>query len=449
MNEFFGTDGIRGIPGKHPLTPEFIEKIAYASACEITAGKTGWTAVIGRDSRASGERILEALAKGITAAGGSVVDMGIVPTPGVSHIVPKLSAAFGVVISASHNPPEFNGIKFFSQEGIKLDEGVERRIELALAGLVGVPQTAPRITRRPELAHEYVAFLASTFQKGQDLKGLRLVIDCANGAAYEIAGELFKKLGAEVFTIGCSPDGTNINDGIGALHTQKMRAEVVARKAACGFSLDGDADRVIFSDETGAELDGDDIIAMAALELKKAGRLKHDKVVLTVMSNLGLVDSLRERGIETVSVSVGDKNVSQALEKEDLSIGGEASGHIIMRDFAPTGDGLLTAVQVLGLLRLSGKPLSHFRQLWTRYPQVLKAIDVKKKTPLADIPGFNGFLKKLEERLGGKGRIFVRYSGTEPKLRVLVEGPRQAVIEAIAAEIITCYNKSAEGVSCQ
>ncbi|MDD4005377.1 MAG: hypothetical protein PHW69_09300 [Elusimicrobiaceae bacterium] len=465
MGKFFGTDGIRGIAYEFPLTGEFVVRAGYAAVKEIVRepgvfnpGADGSNSipavVIGRDSRQSGRDITDWLVRGVTAAGCRVIDAGVLTTPAVAYLTPKLEAVCGIVVSASHNPPEFNGIKFFSWKGAKLPPRLEERIEARLRAGTPVPGVTAAETKklysfRPELAEEYLEFLVSTMPPELNLAGMSLVIDCANGAAYKIAGQLFKRLGARVHVTGNRPDGGNINVGCGSLHLEKVCAQTRRRGADCGFALDGDADRVLFSDETGAPLDGDDIIALAAHEMHAAGTLRWDRVVLTVMSNCGLAQWLEREGIGAVSVPVGDKYVSEALELGDLSVGGEASGHIIFREFAPTGDGLLTAVQVLSLLRRSGRRLSWFKKLWTRYPTQLRAVKVETKVPLAKLAGFEARARALEKGLGPGGRIFIRYSGTEPKLRILVEGPDPGLVTAAARELENLFKEKVKGILCR
>ena len=447
MNEkLFGTDGIRGIPGKHPLTREIIRSVAFSAMHRAKSG----LAVIARDTRGSGPEIARWAAEGLASAGARVIDVGVAPTPAAAYLAPKLGAGCAVVVSASHNPPEFNGVKFFSAKGLKLDSAEEARVEREAETARPAAGWKPAKTENGEkFLEDYADFILSTVPSDLNLAGMRIVLDCANGAASAVAPEVLRRLGAEVSTIGCSPDGGNINSGCGALFTRPMLEETLRLKADCGLSLDGDADRVLFGDETGKLLDGDDLIFLAALELKSAGRLKWDRVVLTVMSNWGLISRLREEGITAALVPVGDKHVTDALEKENLSLGGESSGHIIFREFFPTGDGLLTAAQILSLMKRSGKPLSFFRKRWLRYPQSLTAVPVKEKIALEKIPGFAKMLEDFGRELKGKGRVFVRYSGTEPKLRVLVEGPRAARVETISKGIIAYYKKHAEGTLCR
>ncbi len=453
--KLFGTDGIRAVAGQWPLVKDFVRGIGYAAAKEILKNRRAKgrpLAIIGRDSRKSGLGISRWLEEGLSAAGVRVLDAGVVPTPGVSYIVLAEKAAFGVVVSASHNTEEFNGIKFFGPDGMKLSEKLEGAIEASLARCVPaiVPTAAHKalVRRSPRLAEEYADFIVSTMPKGVSLKGLRLVVDCANGAAYRIGPRIFRRLGAKVAAIGCKPDGRNINEGCGSLHTGLMRKAVIDTGADCGLSLDGDADRVLLSDENGRELDGDDLIVMAAHALRGQGRLSGGKVAVTVMSNFGLFKNFEANGIKTARTAVGDKYVSDALVKGGLVLGGESSGHIIFREFAPTGDGLLTAVQMLGLWRQRGGRLSEFASLWHRYPQELRAVKVERKVPLDKIPGFNRRVAELEKKLGADGRIFIRYSGTEPKLRILVEGPDAPTVSGIAQELADYFKSKAEEAIC-
>ncbi len=462
MGKLFGTDGIRGIAYEFPLTSDFVVKAGYLAVKEIVSepdvfnpgpdGSNSVPAVI--IGRGSGKDITDWLVRGITAAGCRVIDVGVVPTPAVSYLTPKFEAICGIVVSASHNPPEFNGIKIFSWKGSKLPPRLEARIEEQLHTEIKVPAVSPADIKKlysfqPELTEEYIEFLISTMPAEVNLSGMSLVIDCANGAAYKIAEQVFTRLGAKVHIIGDKPDGNNINVNCGSLYLKNVCERTAKLKADCGFALDGDADRVLFSDENGTELDGDDIIALAAHEMHRRGTLRWDRVALTVMSNCGLVQWLKARGVDTVSVPVGDKYVSEALDMGDLSVGGEASGHIIFREFAPTGDGMLTAVQVLGLLRLSGRKMSWFKKLWTRYPTELRAVKVETKVPLAKLPGFEARVKTLEKGLGAGSRIFIRYSGTEPKLRILVEGPDAAKVSAAAQEIEQLFRTKIKGTLCR
>ncbi len=446
MGKLFGTDGIRGITWDYPFTPDFIRKIGYAASQVLPKykkkGHSGKPVVlIGMDSRASGRLIKKYLAEGLGSKF-KVLDLGIIPTPAVSYLVQRENADFGVVISASHNPPEFNGIKFFSNDGMKLNDAIERKIEALLLGKKPLRVRPGRpVLEKKDFTRDYEAFLRSTLPEGFSLKGVKILLDCANGAAYKIAPLVLRGLGAKVKVIGDKPNGKNINVGCGALHTEKMAAAAAKWGAFCGVSLDGDADRCMFADEKGAQLDGDDIISMAAPYLKSRGRLTNSGVSLTFMSNYGLLKYLEGQGISVTQVPVGDKNVTDAMEKGDLKLGGESSGHIIFREFAPTGDGLLTALQTIAAVRDMGKPFSWFRRHWARYPQVLEKVKVAHKPAFKDVAGFSAKLTKLEGSLKGNGRIFIRYSGTEPLLRLLVEGRDKAAIKAIADELLEHYRK--------
>ena len=446
MGKLFGTDGIRGIPWEYPFTAEFISKIGYAATLVLAnynrrpGGKP--VVLIGMDPRESGKCIKKALVEGIWANKFRVLDLGIVPTPAVAYLVKREKADFGVMISASHNPPEFNGIKFFSSDGLKLNEAIENKIEALL--LSGKPLTFKHIKhaiRKKDYSKDYIDFIKGTLPTGFSLKGVKLVLDCANGAAYKIAPKIFRELGAEITVLGAKPDGKNINIGCGALHTEAMQKETVRSKAYCGVSLDGDADRCMFSDEKGRLLDGDDLVSIAAPYMRGEERLTNSRAVLTFMSNYGLIKHLNDKGIKVIQVPVGDKNVTDAMEKGDLKIGGESSGHIIFREFAPTGDGVLTAVQILAAVRDMGRPFSYFKRLWKRYPQIVGSLKVAHKPPLEKVRGFRDKILKFEGELRGNGRIFIRYSGTEPLLRILVEGESKAVIRNIADDLMAHYKK--------
>lgn len=447
----FGTDGVRGIPGRYPLLPETIRDIAALAAglmrerYPASGNGRGPFIVMGRDTRGSGPRIAKSLVSGFSAAGVRTLDLGVIPTPGVSYLTPRLGALCGVVISASHNPAQFNGIKFFDPSGYKMDpdseDQIQRRLESgALRRRPAVARAkAPGVENGADLSARYLDFLRSTFPATLDLSGLRVVVDCANGAASKLAPKLLESLGARVFSLSCAPDGRNINAGCGALFPASMQKAVVARKADCGICFDGDADRAIFADEKGVLLDGDAVICLSALRLRGHGLLNGDKVVLTVMSNFGLLRFLRDEGIGVVTVPVGDRNVSEAIEKERLSLGGESSGHVIFRRFAVTGDGMLTALQTLAALRESGRSLSTHRKSFHPYPQVLQNLEVASKAPLSSLPKLQALIEGFEKRLSGDGRILVRYSGTEPVLRIMLEGPDQARIKEMARAIAAAY----------
>jgi phosphoglucosamine mutase len=450
MEKLFGTDGVRGIPGKPPLTREMVRAIAAnAARLLFERGRArvngrGPFILIGRDTRASGPDLTRSLCAGFADAGVTAVDLGVAPTPAVSYLTPKLHGIGGAVISASHNPAEFNGIKFFDADGFKMDPETESRVEHEVAtGGQGVHSAPAGAAAKPEngAAHAalYIDFLRSTFPATLDLTGMTLIVDCANGAASAFAPKLLESLGARVIALSCAPNGRNINANCGALFPQNMQKAVVKHKADAGVCFDGDADRAIFADEKGALLDGDSIICLGARRLRRAGLLRNDKVVLTVMSNFGLIKSLEDQGIGVVSVPVGDRNVTEAIEKDNLSIGGENSGHVIFRRFAVTGDGMLTALQTLAALVESKEPLSETRKTFRPVPQVLENLHCENKPPLDTLPKLQALIARCEKQLRGEGRIFLRYSGTEPLLRIMVEGPSRAQVHAMAKGLAQAF----------
>ena len=447
MGKYFGTDGVRAVAGQFPLVDDFIEKLGYAALRQLQAcsqsAQLKPQVIIAQDSRASGPAILESLQKGIRASGVNVISVGIAPTPCVAYLVKKTGSLCGVVISASHNPAEFNGIKFFTNSGTKLPEEMENAIEREIETLSSVPAPKGTFTQDETLVKQYEQFLMSTVDANL-LKGTKIVLDCANGASYKVAVNVFAGLGMHVTVTAAKPDGTNINKNVGALHTQFMQELTAKEHAFMGFSFDGDADRVIASDEKGRQLDGDNIIASSALCMKEQGVLNANKAVLTIMANLGCINYLKENGVDVTLTTVGDKYVSEALEKENLSIGGETSGHIIFRQFANTGDGILSALQFLQFVKRSGKPASFFTEQWKRYPSKLRAVVVSQKPPLDSLPGFWPEVKALEKTMNGKGRIVVRYSGTEPKLRILVEGEQEELVDRVISEVEKIYKAKTE-----
>lgn len=448
MGKYFGTDGIRAVAGEFPLTEDFITKLGYCAlrALGQYAEKEHLKkqVVIARDTRLSGPAILASLSAGIRAAGADVLDMGISTTPSVAAAVKQTGSVCGVVISASHNPPQFNGIKFFTASGTKLPEAIEAQIEQDIEQLTEVPAPTGAHREAPELVAGYKNFLLSTVDASL-FKGTKIVLDCANGASYQIAPDIFQTLGMEVVVMADQNDGAHINEGVGALHTSKMQRLVERTRSYCGFSFDGDADRVIASDENGRQLDGEYIIAASALALQKEGRLPNNKAVMTVMANLGCINFLKEKGIEVEITPVGDKYVAQVLAEQGLAVGGETSGHIIFSRFANTGDGILSALQFLQFAKKSGLPLSEFACQWNKYPCELRAIEVAAKPELKTLPGFSEGIEKLESTLNGKGRILVRYSGTEPKLRILVEGVEASLVSQVASQTEALYCACVEG----
>ena len=441
MRKLFGTDGIRGIANQEPMTPETVLRIGRAAASILKKGALHRPRiVIGKDTRLHGYMFESALTAGITSMGVDVLLLGPFPTPGVAFITRSLRAEAGVVISASHNPFEDNGIKFFDKDGFKLPDALEEEIEaLILSGKID--RIRPRAHevgkayRVVDAAGRYIEFVKSTLLRGVSLKGLKVVVDCANGAAYKVTPTILRELGAEVISLNVSPDGTNINKGSGSLHPGMMRRAVKKYEADCGLAHDGDADRVVFADEEGELLDGDHLLAICALDLLREGRLKARTIVATVMSNIGLDLSLQELGIRVVRTKVGDRYVLEEMLKHGYPLGGEQSGHLIFLEYNTTGDGIITALQVLAIMRKEGRRLSELRRLLTPCPQVLVNVRVRRKEELDRLPHVLERIQAAEARLDGSGRVLVRYSGTEPLARVMVEGRDRGLIELLAQEI--------------
>jgi phosphoglucosamine mutase len=439
----FGTDGIRGVANVHPMTPELA--LALGRAVTFVAGRGRSHAprvLVGKDTRLSGYMLETAIASGVTSMGGRVLLCGPVPTPAVAHLTVSMRADAGIVISASHNPYADNGIKVFGGDGFKLPDEAEAEIEALVRepDRLGERRTGPAIGRAMKLEDargRYVAFVKNTFPRDLTLDGVRVVVDAAHGAAYAVAPLVFSELGAKVHAIGVRPNGTNINRETGALHPDHARAEVVRRGAAIGIALDGDADRVIVIDEKGQIVDGDAVMAMCATRLKRDGELRRDTVVATVMSNLGLERALSAQGISLLRTSVGDRYVVEAMRKGGFNLGGEQSGHLIFLDHAQTGDGLIAGLQVLALMIRTGKPLSELaRQAMERVPQVTESVTLPARRPLEEMAALARCTDAVRQSLGSDGRVLVRWSGTEPKLRVMVEGPDEERIAAMAQELI-------------
>ena len=437
MKKLFGTDGIRGIAGKYPLEADFIKKIGSAAAAIINdSSKKEF--ILGCDTRESSSWISKALCDGITAAGVDVFDCGVFPTPAVAYITTIRGSSAGCVISASHNSAEFNGIKFFSNEGIKISDDKELEIEkLTLSKNFNKSEKpAGKYEVSDNYADDiYTKFLYSTLPRDFDLSGLKIVLDCANGANYKIAPEVFSHLKAEIITLSVSPDGKNINKNCGSLHLKNLRNAVVENHCDFGLAFDGDGDRCIFVDETGEIRDGDYLIAIAADELNKKGELKNNSVVATVMANFGFNIAMERDGIKIISSAVGDKYVHDEMIKNDVILGGEQSGHIIFRNFLNTGDGLLTSIQISAIIKKSKKSLSQLSETMKKYPQILLNVKVEKKIPIAENKKLSDVIKSVEKKLNGNGRVLVRYSGTEPLLRIMVEGPGEKTINNFAQEI--------------
>ena len=443
--KLFGTDGIRGKAGSPPLDRETVARVGAAIVKAMSGFAPGASAgqapdhrlrfVIGRDTRESGAWIEEELARGLTSEGATVVSAGVVPTPAVAYLARTEGFDAGLVISASHNPYEDNGIKVFGGSGTKLTEQLETLVEARVADTSwSVPERAGTIERRDLSAH-YLEHLELIMTTAGPLAGSHIVVDCANGATNQIAPALFEELGFDVQSIGVSPNGRNINLNCGSTHLDGLSAAVVSSHARLGVAFDGDGDRALFSDHSGHVVDGDAILLMAAIYLKDRGRLPGHAVVATVMSNIGLEIALRDRGIEMVRTQVGDKYVMEEMIKRGLALGGEQSGHIIFSDHLFTGDGLATALNVLRIMADTGKELSELAAALVCYPQVLVNVRVREKTDLKTVPAIAETMRKVEQGLAGNGRLLVRYSGTEPLLRIMLEGKDDEEIKGWANEI--------------
>lgn len=442
----FGTDGIRGTANVHPMTAEVALRLGRAVAQRFrTPGRAG-RVVIGKDTRLSGYMLESALEAGIVSAGADVMLIGPMPTPAIAFITSSMRADAGVVISASHNPFQDNGIKIFAADGFKLPDEVEAEIEVLMdapAAAGAVAEAIGKASRIDDAEGRYVQYLKGTFPRERTLDGLRVVVDCAHGAAYRVAPMVFEELGADVIAIGVSPDGRNINDGCGALHPRPLAAEVKRAGAHLGVALDGDADRVILVDERGDIVDGDQIMAILGTRLLRAGRLPKRTVVGTVMSNLGLERAIVAQGGAFMRAAVGDRYVVEAMRAHGLSFGGEQSGHLVFLDHATTGDGVLAALQILAAMIEAGRPLSDLAAgAMTRYPQVLVNLNVARKPPLEDLPDVARLIAEVERRLGADGRVLVRYSGTELKARVMIEGADEGAIRGHAQEIAGALQRS-------
>jgi len=431
MGKFFGTDGIRGYAGESPLDEPTIERIGYSLAKELTA-KLGRAPqiIIGRDTRESGDWIETAVARGAITAKADVKSAGFITTPGVAYVTRVLDADAGVVISASHNPYHDNGIKIFAPSGQKLDDLTEQAIERDLeAGSEEFPPIIDAIIYTdPSLKEKYLAFLRDEIGAKLNLKGLKLVIDCANGASSELAPKLFDALGAELTVLNAEPNGRNINLNCGSLHPETLQQAVLVAKADAGLAFDGDADRLLMVDERGQLVDGDQILFVMAEYFASQGVLSGNRVVATVMSNLGLEVALAERNIALIRTAVGDKNVLDELLRNGGSIGGEQSGHVIFPEISLAGDGMLTALEVLRVMSESKRTLSGLTSGFTRYPQVIVNVRVARKPPLDSVAPIREAIGRIENELAGKGRLLVRYSGTENLARVMIEGESEIVI---------------------
>jgi phosphoglucosamine mutase len=438
--KLFGTDGIRGVANIDPMTTETAMLLGRAVAHHFTRGGHRGRVVIGKDTRLSGYMFEQALSSGICSMGANVMLVGPLPTPGIAFITASMRADAGVVISASHNPYQDNGIKIFASDGFKLPDAVEVEIEALMysgaldrarpdASLVG------KATKYEDSRGRYIVFCKSVFPRERTLDGIRIVVDCANGAAYKVGPAVFEELGAEVTPINVKPDGKNINAKAGALHPDVLCAAVKRHGADLGIALDGDADRVIFADGAGHVVDGDAIMAICAHRMLERKELRKRTLVTTVMSNLGLERAVVGWGGKLVRTAVGDRYVVEEMRRHGYNFGGEQSGHLIFLDHMTTGDGIVAALQVLAVMLEAERPLAELASKMTRYPQVLVNVKVKEKQPIEALPKVSSLISKIERTLGDEGRVLVRYSGTEAKARVMVEGPDHHMIKGYADEI--------------
>lgn len=440
MGKLFGTDGIRGEANRYPLDAMTAFSLGQAVTRVLSKSQHTTRVVIGKDTRLSGYMLESALEAGVTSMGGVPYLVGVLPTPGIAFITESMRADAGIVISASHNPYQDNGLKVFSGSGFKLSDEQEAAIEDLmlggeLPGMVPAPHDMGRAYRLDDATGRYIVFLKNTFPRSLSMEGMKIVLDTANGAAYKVAPATFGELGADVTVIHDEPNGLNINDDCGSQHTADLRAKVLETGAAVGLAFDGDADRLIAVDEKGNEITGDQILIICAKMLKEQGRLKNDLVVSTVMSNLGLRVACKRYGFEHVAAKVGDRYVLEEMQRLGAIIGGEESGHMIFLEHHTTGDGILSALQLVAAMLTSGKPLSELAKLMDVFPQKLINVDVKRKPPVEEIPELVEAIKQVEAELGEQGRVLVRYSGTQNMCRVMVEGPTDEVTEKYAAQL--------------
>lgn len=443
--KLFGTDGIRGTANVFPMMPDMVVKIGQAVGYLLQKQQLPWSSqtrkvVIGKDTRLSGYMIEQALAAGLNSMGVHVQLVGPLPTPGIGFLTRDMRATAGIVISASHNAYHDNGIKIFGYDGFKIPDEMEREIERLvleedLTKFLPASNMVGRTRRIDDSQGRYILYVKNTFPLEYTLDGLRIVLDTANGAAYKVAPAIFQELGAEVIQLGDDPNGTNINDKVGALYPAKLAQAVTEYRADVGISLDGDADRVIMVDEKGQIMNGDHILGICALHMKKKGTLNKNTLVVTQMSNFGLEKKMNEAGIQVVKTGVGDKYVVEEMRRNGYNLGGEQSGHIIFLDHTTTGDGCVAALNVLAVMKQTGVKMSELNRVIEDTPQVLINLRVKNRKDIDTLPGYKELIQTIEQELQGHGRVFVRFSGTEPVIRVLVEGPDKLKINEYAGRI--------------
>jgi len=435
MGKLFGTDGIRGVANEYPITCEMAVDIGRAVAHLFRAGTGRSKIVIGKDTRISGDMIEYALVSGICSMGVDAVLADILPTPGIAYMTSSMGANAGIVISASHNPFYDNGIKIFNKEGFKLSDEKEKEIERKTVRDTG------RAFKIEDAGKNYIKFLRSALPEGFNLNGMKIVIDCANGATYQVAPELFKKLGADVESIYTEPDGKNINENCGSQHPEALIEIVLKKEADIGLAFDGDGDRLIAVDENGSVLTGDQILAVCANMLKLNSKLNNNLVISTIMSNMGLKVALKDLGIEHIMTNVGDRYVMEQMVSSGSVLGGEDSGHTIFLNHHTTGDGILSALKLIESMKFESKPLSELKKVMTVFPQSLINVEVKSKPEISSIPAVQEAIRSVEKDLGEKGRVLVRYSGTQPICRVMVEGPTEEETQRYCEQISDVIQK--------
>lgn len=446
MGRLFGTDGVRGVANIEPMTAETALQLGRGIAYLFKNSHRRHKIVVGKDTRLSGYMIENALTAGICSMGVDVLLVGPLPTPGIAFITPSMRADAGVVISASHNPFQDNGIKFFSKDGFKLPDELEMKIEeLILEGSINsLRPTASEVGkafRINDATGRYIVFLKNTFPRDQSLDGLKIVLDCSNGAAYKVAPAVFRELGADLVTLGVEPNGENINLKCGSMHPELIIKTVKKEKADLGIAFDGDADRVVFVDEKGKLVDGDHIMAICAAEMIENKKLNKNTLVATVMSNMGLEITIKKLGGKIIRTAVGDRYVVEEMVKNGYNLGGEKSGHIVFLDHNTSGDGILSALQVLAVMKKNNKRLSELARIMEPLPQVLLNVEVRAKREIDDIPEIASIIKKTKTKLKDRGRILVRFSGTEPILRIMLEGEDKDEVFTMAEEIADCAKR--------
>ncbi|HCX15016.1 MAG TPA: phosphoglucosamine mutase [Rhodospirillaceae bacterium] len=446
----FGTDGVRGLANAEPMTVETIMRLGVAAGQRFTRGSHRHRVVIGKDTRLSGYMLEPALTAGFVSVGMDVILVGPIPTPGIAMLTRAMRCDLGVMISASHNPFQDNGIKLFGPDGYKLSDAIELEIENLMGGDLDEARIAPnrlgRAKRLEDAGGRYIEYAKTTFPRGLRLDGLKVVVDCANGAAYKVAPTVFWELGADVIRIGVEPNGFNINQDCGSLYPSRLQDLVVSQQAHLGIALDGDADRVLFCDERGEMVDGDQVLALVAKHWQHKAQLKGGAVVATVMSNLGLERHLNSTGLQLVRTNVGDRYVVDEMRQSGCNLGGEQSGHIIMGQHATTGDGTIAALQVLAALVEGGKPASEALRLYEPVPQLLTNVGLKngkKAEAVLKLEEVKQAITEVERRLGGSGRLVIRKSGTEPLIRIMVEGDDEAQVKALVTDLERIISTSA------